>query len=1333
MKTLIKLSLILSIYMLNSLPTEAQTWQEDKKITSDPKLRKQLNTFSRDAFDEFGYNLAMDGNFAVVGCYSKEFDTTGINGVNAGTVYVYKLDSGRWKIYQKLMQNPILRGDEFGSRVAIHKDYIFVSSLKNDYDTNNNNYVENSGSVYVFKNISGKWVQIQKIVSPYRYYLDKFGEALAISDNYAIIGVQGDDRDSSDNNSISSAGAAYLYKLISGRWVFQKKITSKIRSSNDAFGNTVDINDNYIIIGSKGNKTDASNNNTLSSAGSVYVYKNYNGNWYLLQKIVASDRSAGDNFGLKVSLDSNNLMISSEKGYAGRMYYFRLGTKFTETQKFISKDLSIGDDFGISIHLKGDFCIVGAPGEQNDTSGIGTLSDAGAAYIFQNVSGTWKQIKKIVSYERNASDYFGISVAINEGHFLVGAYGEDNDTFGQSFVTGAGAAYFYKLKNNPNWVKSLKVISVDYATNDEFGKAVSIDSNYAIIGAANEDEDYRETNTLLNAGAAYILKKDTAGTWYRVQKLSPNDRSESDNFGNSVAIYGEYAMVSAINNKFDPDYKDTLKNAGAVYVFKNINGYWKQIQKITPNDRSKDDKFGHKIAIFEDYAIISSIYNSKDTNGNPSSAYAGAVYVFKLDSNKWVEIQKITAYDRSVNDFFGFSLDLNKDYAIIGSIYHDLDTAGNNLMNDAGATYIYKKNSGKFDFIQKITSDYRHANMQFGNSVSIDNDIIVVGAFYENIPNGLNGVGGAYIYKLVNGKFKNIKKIIPTNKGEYFQFGSSVKIEDKMIYVTAYRETNILNSVTHTLSGGLYLYKSLDGQTWSNHQKLIASDLYSADLFGLDMDVSNKNILIGSPNSDKDSLNQILSNGGAVYIYKALSCDTSLTRLNINACERYESPSKRYIWSKSGLYFDTISRQGRCDSLLQLNVKIFKTRDTFDINTCNQYLSPSLKYNWNTSGRYRDTLKNILGCDSIMIFDLNISKNSQSFHKYSSCDSFISPSLKYIWSKSGRYYDTLLNFVNCDSIITIDLEVSKKFQNNISLNSCTDIVSPSGKFIWSKSGVYQDTLISKSGCDSILQCMVNIGKHSINKVTISNCNSYLSPSKKYLWENSGTYFDTISNYLSCDSIIEFNLTIIQQSIDTIHINSCRTYYNPYDKKTYNSSTILTDTLKNFLSCDSIIISDLNVTTIDDSVFQNGQTLYSNASQLQYQWLDCNSNYSSIDGEVSQTFSPSLSGVFAVQLKSGDCLDTSACISFTNSSLTSNPFDNYYSIYPNPYNSFLIIQSKITEVHNFNIYDITGKIIYRNTIHEGINTFLLDQFNEGVYILEIINENSIIKIKIIKTE
>ncbi len=225
--------------------------------------------------------------------------------------------------------------------------------------------------------------------------------------------------------------------------------------------------------------------------------------------------------------------------------------------------------------------------------------------------------------------------------------------------------------------------------NDQFGGSVGLSGDHAIIGARFESEDAAEGNTLAGSGSAYIFQNN-AGTWSQVQKIVASDRAADDWFGRIVAISGDHAIVGVPQDDKDATGGNIQNNTGSAYIYKNNAGTWSQIHKIVASDRTPNNEFGQAIAISGDYAIVAAPYNSTNASGGSIVTFAGAAYILKNNGGTWSVVQKIVSSDRRTFDIFGSSVGISGDYLITGAWDEDEDVSGGNTVTAAGSAYIFK-------------------------------------------------------------------------------------------------------------------------------------------------------------------------------------------------------------------------------------------------------------------------------------------------------------------------------------------------------------------------------------------------------------------------------------------------------------------------------------------------------------------------------------------------------------------------------------------------------------------------------------------------------------------
>ena len=221
----------------------------------------------------------------------------------------------------------------------------------------------------------------------------------------------------------------------------------------------------------------------------------------------------------------------------------------------------------------------------------------------------------------------------------------------------------------------------------------------------------------------FFLSTALYSDWGTEQKLTASDGTEDDHFGNSVSIDGDYAVIGAI---WDDDA------SGSAYIFHRNGTSWIEQTKLTASDGAPDDRFGSSVSISGDYAVIGA-YGGDDILNN-----RGAAYIFHRSGTNWTQQAKISAYDGAEDDWFGWSVSIDGDYVVIGSV--DDDDNG----SASGSAYIFHRNGTTWTLQNKITASDGAASDEFGNSVSISGDYAVIGALWD-YDNG-SGSGSAYVF-----------------------------------------------------------------------------------------------------------------------------------------------------------------------------------------------------------------------------------------------------------------------------------------------------------------------------------------------------------------------------------------------------------------------------------------------------------------------------------------------------------------------------------------------------------------------------------------------------------
>ena len=316
----------------------------------------------------------------------------------------------------------------------------------------------------------------------------------------------------------------------------------------------------------------------------------------------------------------------------------------------------------------------------------------------------------------------------------------------------------------------------DKAEDDNFGCSVSVDGDVALVGA-----DWASVGATTSAGAAYVFERDQGGTnaWGEAVKLSASDKAQEDRFGFSSSVAGDVAVVGAL-------YADHggVTNAGAAYVFERDAGgsnAWGQVAKLTALDKAAEDWFGYSVRINGDVALVGAVY--ADPGGVTS---AGAAYVFGRNeggSNAWGHVVKLTASDKAAYDYFGYSVGVCGDVAVVGA-----EWASPGGITRAGAAYVFGKDVGgtnAWGEVAKLMASDKASNDYFGCSVSVAGDVVVIGA-RDASPDGLTNAGAAYVFERNAGgsnAWGQVAKLTASDAAAQNVFGYSASVAGDVVLV----------------------------------------------------------------------------------------------------------------------------------------------------------------------------------------------------------------------------------------------------------------------------------------------------------------------------------------------------------------------------------------------------------------------------------------------------------------------------------------------------------------------------------------------------------------------
>ncbi len=361
----------------------------------------------------------------------------------------------------------------------------------------------------------------------------------------------------------------------------------------------------------------------------------------------------------------------------------------------------------------------------------------------------------------------------------------------------------------------------DYGRNNEFGNSIAIDGDTLVIGSPGEGCDDGTA-----CGAAYVYKYYN-GNFTLKAKLTALDSLDDSYFGYSVDISGDTIVIGAYM------YDNNFRNSGIAYVFTKSGAEWEDANEtaiLLPTDDSDDGRFGNPVAINNDTILIGA--------SNGFGANQMTVYLYTKPAQEWENATETARLTTKASVRFGTSLEITDDTIIV------------NAQNSA---YIFKKPLDDIwidsNETAKLTATDSQEDSYFGDSIAIDQDIIAIGATYDD-NNGITNTGSVYVFeKPANGWVDSNEtiKLMAANMTENALFGYSIDIEEEKI---------VIGSPGHTCNDGdwgcgrIYVYDKSNGD-WTDFTKATKIDdinLTMGNSFGFSVGISGDIIVGSSPN-----------------------------------------------------------------------------------------------------------------------------------------------------------------------------------------------------------------------------------------------------------------------------------------------------------------------------------------------------------------------------------------------------------------------------------------------------------------------------------------------------
>lgn len=503
----------------------------------------------------------------------------------------------------------------------------------------------------------------------------------------------------------------------------------------------------------------------------------------------------------------------------------------------------------------------------------GSLS---ATTTFQLATKGWYPEAYIKASNAEAHDRFGASVSISGDTLVVGAHGESSNQItitngvtanSSNDVNASGAVYVYK-RSDDKWVQQAYIKASNANSNDAFGWSVALSGDLLAVGAYAESSGQQTItngsgasadNSQTDSGAVYVFER-SATQWAQTAYVKASNSDAGDYFGSSVSLEGDLLAVASFkeasnlttitNGTGNASTDNSVPDSGAVYLYRRVNKVWRQEAYLKSANADSGDQFGTSIALSGNTLVVgapgessnqTTITNGVGVSADNSVVSSGAVYVYQKSGANWQQQAYIKPTNSQQAQYFGASVSVVGDTLAVGasgeaSSYSGEPTKGsitfNHLSPQSGAVYVYRRSGTSWVHDSYIKASNNGQGDFFGSSVSIAQNLLVVGAPGESsgqqvitqgvsasIDNSVAQSGALYVYKYSSGVWKQDSYIKAANASVGDNFGTAISVSGDTIAASAYSESSSQTTITNggsapknrdsASSGAVYIYRHI--------------------------------------------------------------------------------------------------------------------------------------------------------------------------------------------------------------------------------------------------------------------------------------------------------------------------------------------------------------------------------------------------------------------------------------------------------------------------------------------------------------------------------------------
>lgn len=749
--------------------------------------------------DQFGGALARDGTTLAIAARQLVMPSAdAAEGIQAGAVFVYEDVAGSLLPVQRLLPPQLGEGDLFGESVALAGDVLLVGAGGVDRDG-----VVDRGSAHVFRRTAGGFTHEAELGPPVPSAGQRFGTTVRVLDATTIaVGMP-----RAAVGADAEAGQVVVFRRVAAAWTAVATLQSPDPAAGDGFGSALAAHGGRLLVGVPGGDAPGAGN-----AGRVEVFDTA-GAFPWLGWLEESPPEADARFGAALWLDAELALVGATGNRAATRGFVRAfgraGGGFVPAERIAGGDAVPGDGFGYALDRVGDTLLVGAPGRF-----LGT----GGGYVFSRASGSF--VQRAVLEDRSAPEgggLTGVAVALLGPRALLGAdlaVVLPNRAQGMVRVwTGADAT----------WSAAPRIDRGDGVAGEFFGTALALDANRAAVGAYLDDTDFGGDD----AGTVTLFHRAGDG-WVRGARIDAPDGQPEDWFGRSVALAGDWLLVGAPR-----DITSGVADTGSAYLFRFDAGAWQFVRKLVPADAAPDDAFGLALA-FDGRRLVVAAPGRDDGAADRGGAYA---WTLLPDGNLRFD-GKLVPSGVPQDGLAGISIALQGDQLALGAPQATVEgRAGRGLVAR------FRWDGSAWTELEPVIAADGASGDLFGISVALSPDgaRLAVGATGARIDAMNGGAGAAYVFRL-DGDVAQEARLVPAQRQAGASFGASLALDGERLAVGASGED--IGGAAN--SGRVYLWRR-DAGSWVATGTLEPADAVAQSFYGRSLARDFGTLAVGGP------------------------------------------------------------------------------------------------------------------------------------------------------------------------------------------------------------------------------------------------------------------------------------------------------------------------------------------------------------------------------------------------------------------------------------------------------------------------------------------------------